>query len=156
MNFERAVRIILELEGVYVNDANDPGGETKYGISKRSYPELNIADLTEQQAIDIYHRDYWQKCRCDSLPNGLDLLVFDAAVNQGVSAAIRMLQAELKVQQDGIWGPVTAGAFQRQGINTVQYAARRMATYGLNPSFARYGLGWSRRLMRVFSAAISI
>jgi lysozyme family protein len=154
MNFDRAVALILTLEGGYTMDPNDPGGETNFGISKRSYPDLDIKNLTEAQAREIYLRDFWTPCQCGAYPNGLDLLVFDAAVNQGVSAAIRMLQTELGVQTDGVVGPATIAALQRQGTTTVQYAARRMLTYGLNPNFTRYGLGWSRRLMRVYSTSL--
>jgi lysozyme family protein len=155
MNFDRAVALILDIEGGYTMDPNDPGGETNFGISKRSYPDLDIKNLTAADATAIYLRDFWVPCQCATYHNGLDLLVFDAAVNQGVSAAIRMLQTELGVETDGVVGPATISALQRKPIATAQYAARRMLTYGLNPNFTRYGLGWSRRLMRICSVALS-
>lgn len=154
MTFDRSVDIILEHEGGYVNDPKDPGGETKYGISKRAYPDLDIANLTEDQAKEIYRRDYWSTCQCDSLANGLDLLVFDAAVNQGVGAAVRMLQAELGVTQDGVFGPKTLETYQRKGLAVSNYAAQRMLRYGLNPNFTHFGLGWSRRLMETLTTAL--
>ena len=59
-SFDLAIPIVLENEGGYVNDPADPGGETKYGISKRSYPALDIKNLTVEQATAIYLRDFWQ------------------------------------------------------------------------------------------------
>ncbi len=149
MTFETAVAFILEREGGYVNDPNDPGGETKFGISKRAYPDLDIPNLTRAEATAIYRRRYWDACRCSELPNGLDLLTFDAAVNQGTNAAIKMLQRALNVKDDGVIGPVTMAAALASGKDmTAEYGAQRMLAYGLNPNFSRYGLGWSRRLMK--------
>ena len=98
MTFEKAVFFTIEREGGYVNDPHDPGGETKYGISKRSYPDLDIPNLKREDAEAIYRKEYWDKCKCSDLPHGIDLLTFDAAVNQGPEAAIKMLQRALKVK----------------------------------------------------------
>ncbi len=61
--FEKAFEYVIQNEGDYVLDKNDPGGETKFGISKRSYPTLNIRDLTLEDAKEIYYRDFWMKGR---------------------------------------------------------------------------------------------
>lgn len=87
-SFKEALRFVLSKEGGYVNDPNDPGGETKWGISKRAYPTLDIKNLTEQQCIDIYLADYWNACGCNGLSPALGAAVFDSAVNCGVSRAI--------------------------------------------------------------------
>lgn len=79
-SFNKVMNFILEIEGGYVNDPNDPGGETNYGISKRSYPNVDIKRLTESKAREIYERDYWRKFHCDVLSYPLDMCVFDAAV----------------------------------------------------------------------------
>lgn len=155
MNFALALDFVLAHEGGYVNDPQDPGGETKYGISKRAYPSLDIANLTREDAAKIYRSDYWDKCRCGELPPGTDLLTFDAAVNQGPRAAIQMLQDALNVKVDGIIGPITLRAAQTVGMDLVpELAAIRMHAYALNPSFHRYGLGWSRRLIGCVVAAL--
>ncbi len=60
-NFEKAMTFIFKWEGGYVNDGNDPGGETNFGISKRAYPNLDIKNLTKDEAKQIYYRDYWEK-----------------------------------------------------------------------------------------------
>ena len=115
--FLRAVEVVLKHEGGYVNNPNDPGGETKYGISKRSYPHLDIKNLTRDQAIEIYHRDWWDKYRYGDIKDqDVATKVFDLSVNMGPSQAHRILQravnfvsnAGLKV--DGILGPKTFAA----------------------------------------------
>lgn len=115
--FRQAVEVVLKHEGGYVNNPNDPGGETKYGISKRSYPHLDIKNLTKEQATQIYYDDWWQKYRYGEIKDlAVATKVFDLSVNMGPSAAHRILQravnfvsaAELKV--DGILGPLTLAA----------------------------------------------
>ena len=91
-DFDRAMEFILKHEGGYVNNPLDPGGETKYGISKRAYPALNIRDLTEGGAKEIYKIDYWEKAGCHRLSWPLSLIVMDTAVNMGVYRALRFLK----------------------------------------------------------------
>ena len=90
-SWDKSIDFVLSIEGGYVNDPKDPGGETKYGISKRAYSTVDIANLTVEGAKEIYKRDYWDKCSCDDLPLGRDVLVFDTAVNMGVSVAMDFL-----------------------------------------------------------------
>jgi hypothetical protein len=90
-SFDKAVRFVLRAEGGLVEHPADPGGLTKYGISKRTYPTLDIANLTEAEAIDIYYRDYWTAVGCDDLRYPLDIIVFDSAVNCGVSRVKKWL-----------------------------------------------------------------
>jgi lysozyme family protein len=82
---------IIKAEGGYVNNPNDPGGETKYGISKKSYPNCDIAGLSESKAREIYKKDYWEKIKGDYLPFPIDMCAMDFAVNAGVSASETML-----------------------------------------------------------------
>lgn len=89
-NFERSMVFILKWEGGYSNDANDSGGETKHGISKRAYPDIDITNLTEEKAKEIYRRDYWEKAGCSSLAWPMCLVVFDTAVNCGVGKALEL------------------------------------------------------------------
>lgn len=85
--FERATAFVLRHEGGYVNDPRDPGGETKYGISKRAYPMLNIKDLSIEDVKIIYRKDYWDKGGCGALDWPLCLVHFDSCVNLGVGRA---------------------------------------------------------------------
>ena len=71
-------------DGGYTNNPVDPGGETKYGISKRAHPNEDIKNLTPERALAIYDEEYWTKAGCDSIPFPLNVVVFDSAVNCGV------------------------------------------------------------------------
>lgn len=92
-SFDKIIDFVLKSEGGYVNNPNDPGGETKYGISKKAYPNLDIKNLTLEQAKDIYRKDYWDKVKGDSLPYPLDMCVMDMAVNAGVVASLNVLKS---------------------------------------------------------------
>lgn len=149
-NFDKCFANVIGLEGGYTDDPQDPGGETKYGISKRSHPAEDIKNLTLERAKEIYRREYWEKIRGDMIPEPLDAFVFDAAVNQGVSAAIKMLQKALSIAQDGIFGITT----QRKAIaSTKEHAALFMAERALRyygtRNFDKYGRGWIKRLFVV-------
>ena len=86
--FNACVNFVFDREGrVYENNSDDPGGETKFGISKKSYPDINIENLTEDQAAAIYYRDYWTPMMCDKYEPRLALALFDTAVNNGVGTA---------------------------------------------------------------------
>lgn len=151
MSFEAAVKFVLDEEGLYVNDPKDKGGETNFGVSKRAYPQLDIKNLTEAEAIQIYHMDYWSACKCDSLPPKLALVVFDTAVNQGVGAATKMLQASVGAVQDGIIGSNTierANAVDEDSI-VCKFLTYRILRYCALPTFATYGRGWLARTIRV-------
>jgi lysozyme family protein len=151
MTFDLAVNIVLLHEGDYSNDIKDPGGETKFGISKRSFPNEDIKNMTLDRAKDIYRQYYWEKCECDSLPFYARLMVFDCAVNQGATRAVMFLQRILKVQPDGIIGPTTiksmAGIGQSEFIE--YYAELRCKAYMSNPMWAHYGKGWINRLFDI-------
>ncbi len=83
---------VLAHEGGYVNDLDDPGGETKYGISKRAHPDLDIKNLTVERAKEIFYNEYWIPSGGDMLPSPLDIVVMDTAVNCGVSRAVEWLK----------------------------------------------------------------
>src|SRR5579862_3236474 len=117
--FETAVDFVLTAEGGLVDDPSDPGGVTKFGISQRAYPNLNIRELTIADAKALYRKDYWDRCSCDKLPAGIAFVVFDAAVNQGVSGSIRMLQRSLNVLEDGLIGPATLSAAAAQAPSAI-------------------------------------
>jgi lysozyme family protein len=91
-NFNLALGFVLRHEGGYVNDAADPGGETKFGISKRAHPDVDIKSLIERDAADIYLRDYWLPT-CDILAWPKDVIFFDTAVNMGVKKAMEILSS---------------------------------------------------------------
>lgn len=148
MEFRDAVEIVLKHEGGYVNDPNDPGGETKYGISKRAYPDVDIENLTLEQAKQIYLNDYWNRCQCDNLPAMVRLHVFDAAVNSGVSQAAKWLQRAVRVVEDGKIGAHTIMACR---LSDPAVTAMRICAYRLHflselNGWKRYSKGWTARI----------
>jgi lysozyme family protein len=154
MDFNTAVKFIIEREGGLVDHPDDPGGITKYGISLRSYPKLGrsgIINLTKAQAAAIYKRDFWDKARIGEFPAGLRLALFDAVVNLGVTAAVKILQKTLKVTVDGKLGPQTIGAAQQQNIDTLVAGllTERIFYYLKIDQFDVFGRGWVDRLFRV-------
>lgn len=154
-NFEACMAEVFKHEGGYVNDPHDPGGETNLGISKRSYPKEDIRNMTRARAAQIYRRDFWDKLRCDELPDGLDLVEFDAAVNSGPSRGAKWLQQALGVAADGKVGMATIGAAK----NTYAPAAVmraigfRRAFLKTLPTWERYKNGWNKRLDSVEAVA---
>lgn len=130
--FEAACAIVVGIEAGYVNDPRDPGQETKFGISKRAYPNEDIPNLTLARAQEIYRADYWDKLNCDGMSWELGLITFDCAVNQGVGMA---------------------RTIQRTTQDATQFQAERGVHYAALPTFSVYGRGWLRRLFAVFKAA---
>src|ERR1035437_1405926 len=108
--FQKYFDRLMGYEGGYINDHNDPGGETKWGISKRSYPNLIIKALTREDAFNIYKRDFWDNIKADNLPDNVSFQLFDFAVNSGIDTAIRCFQRALGVANDGHFGPVSQAA----------------------------------------------
>ena len=151
MNFEMAFDEIMSWEGDYSMDSNDPGGETKYGISKRAYPNLDIKNLSKEQAKEIYKMDYWDKVNASSLPESVRLMVFDCAVNQGAPFSRIILQKSLGVVKDGIIGPKTLKAFERvpESLVISKMAKYRLDRYSALPHWNVYGKGWTRRLLDI-------
>jgi lysozyme family protein len=141
--------MVLRHEGGYVNDPRDPGGETRFGISKRAYPDVDILRLTEDEAKAIYRRDYWDKLRPDELPQELAICVFDCAVNMGRDKAIRLLQRACGVAQDGVMGGNTIAAANRLVDPVVRFSAERIIAYTGIRGFDTFGKGWLRRTVSV-------
>lgn len=156
-NFKEIIKVVLKHEGGYVNDPDDPGGETKYGISKKAYPDLNIADLTEDQAKEIYYHDYWEKGRIETLPFPLQKIFFDMTVNFGRKGAVKVLQEaansinKKKIEVDGGYGAATANAILNLEPERVRaYRALRFAKLAIsNPTLGKYWYGWFKRAISV-------
>lgn len=146
-SFNRAIDRILAHEGGYSNDRLDPGGETKYGISKRAYPNEDIKALTRDKAKAIYRRDYWDAIKGDQLHPALAFQVMDAAVNHGGSWASKTLQRAAQVTVDGKIGPKTIAAANANPRRTIDlFNDYREGFYRKLPTFGRFGRGWLARL----------
>jgi lysozyme family protein len=148
MTFDEAFEKLLGHEGGYVDDRADPGGETKYGISKRAYPAEDIRNLTLDRAKLLYFRDYWGPAGCDALPPAMRLQVFDMAVNSGVRAAIKALQKAAGENVDGVLGPLTLLAVQSMPAPRLvaRFNGARLALMADLPQWPSFGRGWARRI----------
>ena len=157
-NFEACLGEILKHEGGYVNHPKDPGGETNFGISKRSYPREDIKAMTRARAAAIYRRDYWDAVCGDDLPDGLDLVAFDAAVNSGVSRGAKWVQGAVGVIADGRIGEQTIAAAQRADTATAIHLAlgRRLAFMRSLKTWGTFGKGWARRIDGVQVVALEM
>lgn len=148
MNFDQAFERLIGHEGGYVNDPNDPGGETKFGVSKRSYPMEDIKNLTLDRAKAIYHRDYWGPAGCDAVPNELKFDLFDMAVNSGVTTAVRTLQNAIGATADGVLGPRSLQAINSMPPARIvaRFNGWRLAFMANTPQWDKFSRGWARRI----------
>jgi len=166
--FARAIEFTLRWEtgdradGGWTHDPKDPGGETRWGLSRRSYPDLDFATVTRDQAIEIYRRDYWEPA-CGWLWEGPDTAdgcgalaaaIFDFAVHSGIKAAITALQGIVGVAQDGIAGPRTreavcliSGWRDELALDLVNRRAWFLENLVCRkPDLMRFERGWRNRL----------
>lgn len=147
-NFDVAIAPLLKNEGGISDHPLDKGGLTKFGISHRSYPDLNIAAITIDQAKYLYKRDFWDSMQLDKFELVVAFEMFDCAVNCGVGTAKRLLQRALGVAEDGIIGPVTMDA--ALGMDAERLAkkllAHRILFYTKLKNWPTFGAGWVNRL----------
>lgn len=158
--FEVAVAAIFESEGGEGNDPDDPGGHTNMGITEGTLEvakttgyvaqDATISNLTREQAKNIYKHLFWDPVGADKFPPALALVVFDAAVNQGVPTAIIMLQVVLKVRTDGVVGPKTIAAATKSSPKVRDaFLAKRALRYGelvaARPYMRKFMEGWIKR-----------
>ena len=148
MNFDQAFETLIGHEGGYVNTPQDPGKETKYGISKRAYPGEDIPALTLERARAIYLPDYWLKAGCDAVPPALAFDLFDMAVNSGAHQATLILQRAAFVTADGVIGPNTRMALASMDPVKLllRFNALRLAFLADLPTWPSFGCGWARRI----------
>ena len=154
--FDEIIEVVLHHEGGYVNDPKDPGGETNFGVAKRSHPDVDIKNLTKEGAKEIYKEVYWDKNKVESLSEDLRHIYFDMCVNQGRGRAVKILQqsanakgADLKV--DGGMGPKTIASMD--GVELQRVRAYRVKYYAdlvtRKPDLERFYFGWFRRALEV-------
>lgn len=146
--FLKAINRVLGHEGGYVNDPEDPGGETNWGISKRSYPKVDIKNLTRNQAITIYYQDFWLPSHAEELSDGAGYQLLDSAVNSGISQSIRFMQRALGVADDGIFGPHTLSVMRSASETDfiMLFLAERLDFMTRLKVWPNFGRGWARRI----------
>jgi lysozyme family protein len=165
-DYARCLAFVFEAEGGYVDDPLDPGGATNLGITLRVLTEWrhtavtkqDVKDLTHAEAGAIYRARYWNTTRCGELPAGVDLMVFDGAVNLGPAQSARMLQAAVGTTQDGSIGPITLqAALKGNAVATIEViASSRLAFYRSLPTFGHFGAGWTARVSRAKALALRL
>lgn len=162
-DFQRSMVYLMEFEG-HDKVVVDTGGLTKWGISQKAFPSVDIAALTYEQASELYKQHYWNRCRCDDLPSPLAFLVFDCAVNQGSFTAIKTLQRALGVSPDGVLGTESMLEIKKASLDEasmrdllVAFQCQRAGAYlRLNNSAEEmYEKGWITRLLKGLNAATS-
>lgn len=146
--FDRAFEIVIGHEGDLSDDPRDPGGLTRYGISKRAHPTVDVRNLTLAQAKQIYLERYWLPLHADAMPEAVAVQVFDAAVNHGLKPAVKMMQRALQVPDDGVIGPVTLRAMTtvEDARFVARFAAERLTFYTDLAGWDAFGRGWTRRV----------
>ena len=159
MTFDQCIEHILDSEGGFTLNPNDkgnytPSGElkgTKYGISARMYPKLDIKNLTLEQAKLIYKKEYWDRPKINLLPGKIRMHYFDVCVNSGSTQATKLLQRAIGVKDDGILGEVTRSKLSK--IEIEDYANERNKLYvnivkkdATQLSFLQ---GWLKRNLKV-------
>ncbi len=153
MDFNTAFDHLITFEGGFSHRsyADDPGGATKYGISQRAYPSLDIENLTIEQAKQIYKKDFWDACQCDAMPNEIRYPLFDAAVNSGVSQAIKWMQSAAGVKADGAIGPMTKNAVNlaNPALLCKQMIGKRLRFMTELKNWSANARGWSKRIAAV-------
>lgn len=164
MGFDTAFADVVDIEKSFSDDPRDPGNwtggkanagqlnGTMLGISAAAYPNVDIKNLTPAKAKAIYLTDYWDACKCDTLPDQVACALFKQAVNMGVSGGIKAFQRSLGAQVvDGVIGPITIGYASRLPVAEVleNFLTECAKEYIGMAGFAVEGVGWIRRLIKI-------
>ena len=166
VNYDKCLETILHHEGGYVNHPKDPGGETNLGVTKKVYQEhggtKDMKDLLVEDVAPIYKKGYWDKMKCDDIPSGLDLCLFDFGVNAGPGRAAKFLQQMIGTTVDGGIGPNTLAKLEEyirengehEAVN--KYQEMRQKYYEQLSTFATFGRGWTRRVEETTKLALDL
>ena len=158
MKFSQAIGIVLKHEGYdkITNDKDDLGGLTKYGISIRAFPDVDVKNLSEDEAKEIYKKHFWDASKTERLKEELRLDYFDMCVNMGQGNAVKVLQKAInnfpgkKISVDGRIGRMTIEASNRISVNRLRsfrvlYYAKLVEK---NPTLEKFWYGWYKRSLQ--------
>lgn len=171
-----ALNHVFRVEGDFVNHPSDPGGATRYGITQRTLDHyigvhgeetFHVAKLTKHLARDIYREMYWDKLRLNVIDSqAMATLIFDQAVNQGLSPSTKRCQYVLnyctrgeKLVQDGIMGPKTLNALNRAPLRTfmIEFIKNSQLYYMKiirnRPEMSAFAVGWTKRTHKLLDIA---
>ena len=165
-NFKQALEYLVKSEGGYVDNPKDPGGRTNLGVTQKVWEswvgresnEKEMRALTKTDVEPLYKRKYWDACRCDDLPTGLDYLVFDFAVNAGVGRSAKTLQSCVGVSVDGQIGNQTIEAIKKIAPSDLieRFSEAKINFYKLLVTFPTFGKGWLNRVEEVKTTALKM
>ena len=165
-NFQEALTYVLKSEGGFSNHPSDPGGMTNLGCTKAVWEEhcghpvdeKAMRALTPNDVAPLYKRKYWDKIKGDELPNGVDYVVFDCAINSGPGRAAKLLQMCVGVEADGGIGPKTLAAVNSFNANNLieDYSKRRLSFMMDLPAWSVFGKGWGRRVAEVQASGLDM
>jgi len=165
-NFKDSLDHVLKHEGGWADHPRDPGGATMKGVTLATYrrhfgknkSKRALRNISDDELGQIYRSGYWDKCRCDKLPSGLDYAVFDAAVNSGPGRSAKWLQASIGAKQDGDVGPRTlAKVKQHDAVEVTDTMCDRRLTFLRSlGTWDTFGKGWGRRVESVRTTAVAM
>ena len=165
-NFKQALEYLVKSEGGYVDNPKDPGGRTNLGVTQKVWEswvgresnEKEMRLLTKANVEPLYKRKYWDACRCDDLPSGLDYLVFDFAVNAGVGRSAKTLQSCVGVSVDGQIGNQTIEATKKIAPSDLieRFSEAKINFYKSLVTFPTFGKGWLNRVEEVKTTALKM
>jgi lysozyme family protein len=165
-NFPKSLAAVLVHEGGFVNNPKDPGGMTNLGCTKAVWQEhcghevdeKAMRALTPNDVGPLYKTKYWDKIKGDELPNGVDYVVFDAAINSGPGRATKWLQACVGVEPDGGIGPKTLAAVRAMDAKQLidDYSKRRLSFLSDLTTWETFGRGWARRVNEVNAVGLGM
>jgi lysozyme family protein len=165
-NWQKSFEMMLKSEGGYVNNPADPGGMTNLGVTKATWENwvgresdgAEMRSLTPEKVAPLYKNKFWDMCRCDDLPSGVDYLVFDFAVNAGPGRSAKILQTAVGATPDGGIGPMTLAAVAKYDANELveKFSQAKEDFYRSLPTFGTFGKGWLNRVADVKLKASSM
>lgn len=154
MDINKAFGLLMQQEGIsLINVAGDKGGLTKFGIAAASHPELDVANLTEEQAKEIYQKEYWNPLKIDQLPVQLQYAVFSCGVNCGVGTAAKILKRAARVTDDGIIGAGTIASAKQVSIYdfSIEWNCHYKAIVEKDATQQKFFQGWQNRINFIIS-----
>jgi len=163
-NFKECLELVLKSEGGWVNNPNDPGGETNLGVTKRvweeyvGHPVESLKNLTKEDVAPLYEQKYWRPTYCEVLPRGLSLLIFSMGINAGSGRGVKLLQSCIGCVADGVIGPRTMELIKSANVADLiqKYSDARRDYYKSLKTFPIFGRGWLSRVDREEQEALGM
>ena len=165
-NFDKCLALVLQSEGGFVDNKNDPGGMTNLGVTKAVWEEFvghpvseaDMRALTPEKVAPMYEQKYWRPCYGEVLPRGLDFLTFSMAVNAGTGRSVKLLQQSLGCVPDGVIGPATRSLISASNTPTLiaKFSETRREYYRALKVFPIFGKGWLARVDKEEAQALNM